>query len=144
MGGPDLSRLPDPKWETWNPRAQGNPAQPGQKPGTPSGNQATIQGQPAQQTAKQKRIARWTAKNPWTPGAKTTAAQPTQPAATPTENTMPNQFDWGSMFQQYYPEYGQTQAFNYPEEMDWVSDVLGEYVYIGRSTSYSDWYQTAK
>jgi len=48
------------------------------------------------------------------------------------------------MFQQYYPEYGQTQAFNYPEEMDWASDVLGEYAYTGRPTSWSDWYQTAK
>ena len=57
---------------------------------------------------------------------------------------MPNTQDWSSLFSSYFPEYGQTQGYTYPDEMNWATDVLGEYAYTGRPTSWSPWYQQAK
>jgi hypothetical protein len=44
----------------------------------------------------------------------------------------------------YYPGYGQTQSYNYPKELGWASDVLGEYAYTGRPADWSPYYQQAK
>jgi len=57
---------------------------------------------------------------------------------------MPNTQDWGELFKSYYPEYGQTQGYTYPDEMNWATDFLGEYAATGRPTSWSPWYQQAK
>jgi len=140
MAGIDLSKIPDPTWDAWKPEANSDISLTNQKTAGWQEKVMTGLADPEKYGTQNKAAADRAARQAW---RKKKQGASTGATAT-TDTTMPSQFDWGSLFKSYYPEYGQESSYQLPQEMDWASDVLGEYAYTGRPTSYSDWYQQAK